>query len=123
MTSPDPLPTWCTAEEWCPMEAAAAVLGRKWHPAIVYHLLEDGPLRFNELEKQMHTVSGKVLSESLEDLEEKGLVDRTVAEGRPVKVEYALTEHGESLRPVIRELSKWGEQYLESADSPAESVV
>lgn len=105
------------------MEAAAAVLGRKWHPAIVYHLLEQEPLRFSELESRMHTVSGKVLSESLEDLEEKGLVDRTVADDRPIKVEYGLTEHGRQLEPVIRELYRWGEQYLQATDSPAESVV
>ena len=83
MTDQNPLPTWCTDDHWCPMEAAAAVLGRKWHPVIVYHLLEEQPLRFSELEDRMHTVSGKVLSESLEDLEEKGLVDRMVADDRP----------------------------------------
>jgi len=105
------------------MESAAAVLGRKWHPAIVYNLLDDEPLRFNELEQRLHTVSGKVLSESLEDLEEKGLVDRSVDEGRPVRVEYHLTEHGRELRPVIEEMVDWGEQYLRDADSPSESVV
>ncbi|PSP47278.1 transcriptional regulator [Halobacteriales archaeon QH_6_66_25] len=123
MTDQNPLPTWCTDDHWCPMEAAAAVLGRKWHPVIVYHLLEEQPLRFSELEDRMHTVSGKVLSESLEDLEEKGLVNRTVADDRPVKVEYRLTDHGERLEPVIRELTQWGEQCLEAADSPTESVV
>ncbi|PSP23318.1 transcriptional regulator [Halobacteriales archaeon QH_10_65_19] len=123
MTATEPLPTYCTDENWCPMEAAAAVLGRKWHPAIVYHLLEEQPLRFSELESRMHVVSGKVLSESLEDLEEKELVDRTVSDDRPVKVEYRLTGHGRSLEPVIRELYRWGNEYLQDADSPAESVV
>jgi len=105
------------------MESAAAVLGRKWHPAIVYHLLDEQPLRFNELEGRLHTVSGKVLSESLEDLEEKGLVDRSVSERRPVEVTYELTAHGEALRPVIEEMVDWGEQYLRDADDPGESVV
>lgn len=105
------------------MESAAAVLGRKWHPAVIYHLLEADSLRFSELEQRLHTVSGKVLSESLEDLEEKNLVKRTVVEDRPVKVEYELTEYGKSLRPVITEMVSWGEQYLKDADSPAESVV
>jgi len=105
------------------MESASVVLGRKWHPAIVYHLLEDQPLRFNELEERIHTVSEKVLSESLEDLEEKGLVERAVHEGRPVKVEYRLTEHGAALEPVIEGMVDWGERYLREADSPAESVV
>lgn len=123
MSKAQPLPTWCTEEDWCPMESAAAVLGRKWHPAIIYHLLEDQPLRFSELEARMHTVSGKVLSDSLKDLEEKGLVDRTVSDGRPVQVEYQLTEHSESLEPVIREMIDWGERYLRDADSPEESIV
>lgn len=117
------LPTWCTEEAWCPMESAAAVLGRKWHPAIIYHLLESKSLRFSELESRTHTVSGKVLSESLEDLEQKGLVERSVSEGRPVRVEYRLTEHGAGLRPVIEEMVDWGEEYLGDADSPDESVV
>jgi len=123
MTTVDPIPTWCTEETWCPIESAAAVLGRKWHPAIIYHLLDDQPLRFSELEGRMHMVSGKVLSESLEDLEEKGLVDRRVTDDRPIKVEYRLTEHGERLEPVIDAMVAWGEQYLCNAESPDESVV
>ena len=123
MSDLEPLPTWCTEEEWCAMESAAAVLGRKWHPAIVYRLLEEQPLRFSELERRMHTVSGKVLSESLEDLEEKGLVERSVSSDRPVKVRYQLTEHGESLEPVISEMVEWGERFLTDAESPEQSVV
>ena len=123
MSGPEQLPTWCTDEDWCPMESAAAVLGRKWHPAIVYHLLDAEPLRFSELEARMHTVSGKVLSESLEDLEQKGLVERTVSDERPVRVTYRLSEHGRGLGPVIDEMVEWGETYLRDADSPDESVV
>jgi len=105
------------------MESAAAVLGRKWHPAIVYHLLDDEPLRFNELEGRLHTVSGKVLSESLADLEEKGLVERSVEESRPVSVEYRLTEYGAGFQPVIEEMLDWGERYLRDTDASDESVV
>lgn len=105
------------------MESAAAVLGRKWHPSNVYHLLDGEPLRFSELDDRMHTVSGKVLSESLEELENKGLVEREVSDGRPVEVAYRLTEQGEGLAPVIEEMVDWGEQYLRDARSPEESVV
>jgi DNA-binding HxlR family transcriptional regulator len=123
MSPVEQLPTWCTEEDWCPMESAAAVLGRKWHPAVIYHLLDGETLRFSELKERMHTVSGKVLSESLSDLEDKKLVQRNVVDDRPVKVEYELTEYGESLQPVINEMVSWGEEYLRDADSPAESVV
>lgn len=123
MSSIDPLPTWCTDEAWCPMESVSVILGRKWHPAIVYHLLEDQPLRFSELEGRLHTISDKVLSESLEDLEEKQLVERSVTDDRPVQVRYRLTEHGERLEPVIEEMLSWSEQYLREAETPDESVV
>lgn len=123
MSDSEQLPTWCTEEAWCPMESAAAVLGRKWHPAIIYHLLDAQPLRFSELENRMHTVSGKVLSESLEDLEEKGLVDRIVSDSRPIQVEYQLTKYGEELSPVIEEMVSWGERFLRDAESPEESIV
>lgn len=105
------------------MESAAAVLGRKWHPAIIYHLLEAEQLRFSELEERIHMVSGKVLSDSLKDLGEKSLVERSVSDGRPVQVEYELTEHGEALKPVIEEMAAWGEEYLQDAPSPEESIV
>lgn len=105
------------------MESAAAVLGRKWHPAIIYHLLEEEPLRFSDLNDRMHTISGKVLTDSLKDLEEKELVERKVSGDRPVQVEYHLTEYSEALEPVIDEMIDWGERYLHDADSPDESIV
>lgn len=117
------LPTWCGDEGWCPMVAASAVLGRKWHPVIIQRLLDRGPLGFGELERSIQGVSGKVLSESLTDLEEKGLVDRTVVEAKPVRVEYSLTEHGQALEPAVEELHEWGQAYLREADRPQESIV
>jgi len=85
--------------------------------------LEDQPLRFSELEERMHTVFGRVLSEILEDPEDRGLVERSVSNGRPGRVEYRLTEYGEGLRPVIEEMVAWGEQFLRGADSRSESIV
>ena len=117
------LPTWCDGDEWCPMVATSAVLGRKWHPVIVQRLLADGPLRFGELEASIQDVSGKVLSESLSDLQEKGLVERTVVDERPVHVEYALTEHGQGLSAAVEELERWGREYLREAAVPEESII
>jgi len=79
----------------------ANVIGRKWHPVIVYHLLNEGSLRFSEIQRRIDGVSDKVLSDCLESLEESELVDRQIVHERPLKVEYRLTESGESLRPII----------------------
>lgn len=117
------LPTWCADDGWCPMVAASAVLGRKWHPVIIHRLLEHGPLAFGELEESIEGISGKVLSESLTDLEEKGLVERTVVDTKPVGVEYSLTRHGRGLEEAITELHGWGHEYLTEATTPEESVI
>lgn len=117
------LPTWCEGDDWCPMESTAAIIGKKWHPVIVHTLLENGPLGFNALQRDLDGISSKVLSESLEDMEEKRLVERRVISETPFRVEYALTEHGESLEPVIDAMTEWGATYLEEAAEPAESIV
>jgi len=105
------------------MVATSAVLGRKWHPVILQRLLDRGPMGFGDLEGSIDGVSGKVLSESLTDLEEKGLVDRTVVDAKPVSVEYSLTPHGEALEEAIDALHAWGRDYLEAAEDPVESII
>lgn len=117
------LPTWCAGDEWCPMIAASAVLGRKWHPVIIHRLANHGPLGFGELDGKIQGVSGKVLSESLTDLEDKGLVDRTVDDEKPVRVEYSLTTHGRGLEDAIDELHRWGREYLKEAADAEESII
>ncbi|WP_188978234.1 winged helix-turn-helix transcriptional regulator [Halocalculus aciditolerans] len=117
------LPTSCPGEEWCPVTATASLVGKKWHPVIIARLLEDGPLGFSELESEVDGISSKVLSESLDDLGEKELVDRTVVNEKPVRVQYSLTEHGESLEPVIVALGEWGEEHLVQAEEGSASVV
>lgn len=117
------LPTWCPGDDWCPMVAASAVLGRKWHPVIIHRLSEHGPLAFSEIEARIQGISGKVLSESLTDLEEKGLVDRTVDDGKPVQIEYSLTRHGRGLESTIDELHDWGSEYLKETRDAEESII
>lgn len=77
------------------------VLGRKWHLVILYHLMNEGSLRFSEIQEQIDGVSDKVLSESLASLSDHGLVDRRIAKERPLNVQYTTTEEGEALRPVV----------------------
>lgn len=117
------LPMWCPGDDWCPMVAASAVLGRKWHPVIIHRLSEHGPLAFSEIEARIQGISGKVLSESLTDLEEKELVDRTVDDGKPVQVEYSLTRHGRGLESTVDELHDWGREYLKETRDAEESII
>jgi len=80
------------------------VIGRKWNPVIIYYLLDEESLRFNEIKKEIEGVSDKVLSESLADLEEYQIVERQIVDDRPLKVEYTITDIGRSFEPIIRDV-------------------
>lgn len=116
------LAVWCASDDWCAVTCTMDLIGNKWHPVVIHRLLAHGPLRFNELASETGAITNKVLSQSLDDLEEKGLVDRTVVSEKPVAVEYSLTERGESLDPVIDALEQWGKTHLQPAESEEESV-
>jgi len=110
------LEVWCAGEEWCPVTTTASLIGKKWHPVIIHRLLEHGPSGFNELQKNVDGISSKVLSDSLEDLEENRLVEREIISEKPFRVHYSLTHHGESLKPVIYAMRDWGMEYLTEPD-------
>ena len=95
----------------CPVEATLDLIGGKWKAIILYHL-RDQVLRFNELQRRLTGISQRLLTKQLRELEEVGFVSRTVYAEVPPKVEYRLTKKGETLRPVIRALEMWGEDYL-----------
>ncbi|MDS0296242.1 winged helix-turn-helix transcriptional regulator [Halogeometricum luteum] len=88
----------------------ATVVGKKWHPAVVYSLVAEGPAGFSELERRLD-VSSKVLNETLADLTESGVVERRELQERPLRVEYAPTEAGRSLAEVLSDLGRWSERY------------
>ena len=117
------LEVWCAGEEWCPVTTTATLIGKKWHPVIVDRLLQDGPSGFNELKESVDGISSKVLSESLDDLAEKRLVDREVRSEEPLRVRYSLTEHGRSLQPVIQAMREWGTEYLTEPAADDASLV
>ena len=115
--SGDCLAVWCAGDDWCELTCAAEVVSKKWHPVIVHRLLENGPLGFNRLKEEVDGISSTVLSNSLEDLEDNGIVDRTIVSEKPFRVEYSLTAAGEDLEPVIAALREWGERHLEPAST------
>ena len=94
----------------CPVATAVQLIGNKWKLLVIQRLL-DRPYRFNELCRSIDGLSEKVLSENLKQLEADGIVTRTAYAEVPPRVEYALSEVGESMRPIIGALQAWGLDY------------
>ena len=94
----------------CPVETTLMLIGDKWKVLILRDLM-DGTKRFGELKKAIGTVSQKVLTAQLRDMEEKGLLTRKVYAEVPPWVEYTLTETGYSLKPVLDAMWAWGAEY------------
>lgn len=102
----------------CPVEAALERIDGKWKGVMLYHLLIDGTLRFNELARRCNGATPRVLARQLRELEAAGLVARVVFATVPARVDYSLTTAGETLRPVIIALRDWGRGVL-AATPPA----
>ncbi|MGH1272876.1 winged helix-turn-helix transcriptional regulator [Bacillus cereus] len=96
----------------CPVEAIVEVIGGKWKGVILYHLL-DGTKRFNELKRLKPNITQRMLTLQLRELEADGIIHREVYREVPPKVEYSLTELGESLRPVILLMMEWATHNME----------
>ena len=94
----------------CPVETTLTLIGDKWKVLILRDLMP-GKKRFGELKKSIGTVSQKVLTAHLRDMEENGLVHREVYAEVPPRVEYSLTELGKSLQPILDSMVVWGEGY------------
>ena len=94
----------------CPVETTLMLIGDKWKVLILRDLM-NGTRRFGELKRSIGTVSQKVLTAQLRDMEQKGLLTRTVYAEVPPRVEYTLTETGYSLKPILDAMGAWGEAY------------
>lgn len=91
----------------CPVETTVAVIGGKWKPILLFHLLS-GEKRFSELKRLVPGASDRMLTKSLRELEEDMLIHREVFAEVPVRVEYRLAKDGESLIPILNAMSAWG---------------
>ena len=94
----------------CPVETTLMLIGDKWKVLILRDLME-GTKRFGELKKSIGTVSQKVLTAQLRDMEDKGLLTRKVYAEVPPRVEYTLTETGYSLKQILDSMVSWGTDY------------
>lgn len=97
----------------CPLyHEAIELIGRRWTGAIVSVLIHHTTLRFGEIANSVPELSDRLLSERMKELEARGVVLRIVRPGRPVRVEYQLTDMGRELEPAVRELETWARRWL-----------
>lgn len=97
--------------EVCPVEVTADVIGGKWKPLILFYTSMQ-TRRFNELRRLMPGVTQQMLTLQLRELERAGMIHREVYAQVPPKVEYSLTELGQSLLPLLWQMFSWGERYM-----------
>lgn len=106
-----PDPSWDVMVATCPSRTSLAKIANKWTAMIVI-ALSDGPLRFGALREAVDGISGKVLTETLRDLERDGIVSRTMYNEMPPRVEYELTTLGQTLRQPLTALGRWAEAHI-----------
>jgi DNA-binding HxlR family transcriptional regulator len=100
------------ANSCCPLyHEAVELVGRRWTGAIL-RVLMDGPLRFSEIAQAVPELSDRLLSERMKELEARGIVERRVIPGPPLRVEYSLSEMGRELEPALSELQRWANRWL-----------
>jgi DNA-binding HxlR family transcriptional regulator len=105
----------------CPLyHEAVELVGRRWTGAIL-RVLMDGPLRFSEIGQAVPELSDRLLSERMKELEARGIVERTVLPGPPVRVEYRLSRMGRELEPALSELQRWAKRWLGRARVPVDA--
>ena len=96
----------------CPLDYTMSLIGTKWKPLVLFHLLP-GRMRSGILQKKMPGISNKMFTQTVRDLEEDGLIMRKVYPVVPPKVEYSLTNRGQSLKDILLRLDNWGAEDLQ----------
>jgi DNA-binding HxlR family transcriptional regulator len=94
----------------CPVKLTAEVIGGKWKPLILFYL-EDNTRRFSELQRLIPDSTKKMLTKHLRELEQDDVIRRKVFAQVPPRVQYSLTRHGQSLRPILQLMSAWGKRH------------
>ncbi len=102
----------------CSVKLTASIIGGKWKPTLLFHL-EGRTRRFCELQRLIPGLTKKMLTQHLRELEQDGIVHRKVYAEVPPRVEYSLTRHGESLKPILKLMSAWGTRHRARYGVPA----
>ncbi|QLE64906.1 Transcriptional regulator HxlR family [Furfurilactobacillus rossiae] len=98
-------------QDGCPVESTLQIISGKWKSVILFHLIKNGTERFGDLQRQMKDCSHRMLALQLKELENDGVLVKTIYPVMPPKTEYRLTSFGETLVPVIIAMEKWGRYY------------
>ena len=98
----------------CPVAATLEVIGGKWKPLILFHL-RDRPMRFSELRRVVPQATQKMLTQQLRDLERDGIIHRKVYAVVPPRVDYSLTDYGQTLKPLLALMCAWGSRHRSRA--------
>lgn len=100
------------SEASCPIEQTMNLVSGKWKLIILWHLSEQGVMRYGTLKKALDHITHKMLSQQLKELEADGFIERKAYQEIPPKVEYSLSALGKSFLPILNQLSDWGASYL-----------
>lgn len=100
----------------CPMEFAMTQISGKWKLIILWHIYTKKVIRYGELKRSVNKITDKMLSNQLKELVRDNIVHKEIYHEIPLRVEYSLTEYGESLIPIMKMLYKWGQEYLEKVN-------
>lgn len=96
---------------YCPIDALLSLIGGKYKPVILYNLLK-GSHRYSELQRLVPRATPKVLTQQLRELERDGLISRTVYPVVPPRTDYAVTDFGRTLQPILEDMHLWGRTYM-----------
>ena len=102
-----------TPEDICPVVYVMGIIGAKWKIPILWHLADEGTLRYNELKRGVVGITNIMLTKCLRELEDAGLVHREELGTIPPHVEYSLSERGKTLVPILYSIHAWGQQMME----------
>ncbi len=91
----------------CPFMTTLRFIGKRWKPAVLWKIKE-GVVRYNQLKKVLPYISDKMLSNTISEMESDGIIKKIVFDEVPLRVEYVITEFGDSIIPVLQEMNKWG---------------
>lgn len=96
---------------YCNVELTLDIIGGKWKPLIIHQIGSYKTIRYGELKRTIASINERVLSRQLRELEEHQIIHREVYDETPLRVEYSLTDMGQSLAPILYELGEWGKKY------------